>query len=181
MPVNFIHRTLIPSILGLSTLVVTACDEPDVSSNIDLDDEQLMSRSHEIDCDLWLQDRPLQHTAPDHVDIGLDFAELAYHDGFAGARACEQTSYDEEPDGAWVIHHAAPGDLTWELGLRSGDRNVEVRCLDPETGLPAGEWFPVAFPQISVESLLESYDCREFEVRAESVHGPKKTTVHLAP
>ena len=168
-------------ILGLGILAAGACDSAEISSNILLEDDEIVARSAAIDCEALRQQQVVEHPSADEVDIGIDFAELAYDDGFADLRACEQAFYDQGADGHWVIHNTAPGDLTYEVGLRNGDRDVEVRSLDPETGQPTGPWVPLIFPDISFESMLELYGHDDFELRAASVHGPKRFRVHLQP
>ncbi|MEM7160015.1 MAG: hypothetical protein AAF799_44665 [Myxococcota bacterium] len=174
-------RSFASSILGLGILVAGACDPAEASPNILLEDDEIVARSAAIDCEALRLEQLVEHPSSEEVDIGLDFAELAFDDGFADLRACEQAFYDEDEDGHWVIHSTVPGDLTYEVGLRNGDRDVEVRSVDPETGQPVGPWTPLIFPDISGESMLELYGHSEFELRARGIHGPKRFRVHLQP
>ncbi|MEM7158580.1 MAG: hypothetical protein AAF799_37415 [Myxococcota bacterium] len=178
MPLSLHH------FVGLCTLslvgLTTACDSRGVSENIELDDAAIVSRSADFDCASWRNDRPVSHRNNGDIDIGLGFAQQAFDDGFAGLRSCEQTSYDQDAAGNWVVTDTAPGDLTYELGLRTGDRNVKARSIDSVTGDPTGPWVPIAFPHISALTLLEMSAYDDFEVKAKNPFGiTKKFKVHL--
>ena len=174
------HRFIGLCTLSLVGLTATACDPREVSENIELDDQEVVSRSAQIDCASWRNDRPITTRNNGDIDIGFGFAEDAFNDGFASLRLCEQTKYDQNEDGDWVVTDTAEGDLTYALGLRTGDRNVKARSLDPETGEPAGPWVPIAFPHISAMELLEMSAYDDFEVKAKTPFGiTKKFKVHL--
>lgn len=76
-----------------------------------------------------------------NVDEGL--VELALTHDLAGLLACDEARYSQNSYGDWVISEAVMGDLLYEIGLRNGDQNLEVRAYDPVAGSGHTPWYPL--------------------------------------
>ncbi len=114
-----------------------------------------------------------------HVHRPLVEAMLAEH--FAGLLACDHARYGPDAGGRFVLREVMPEDFVAQLGLRSGDRDLELRALDPAKGSGITPWWSLTTPASMLEAIdaLEAHHDLELRVFRDAAGGERRLSIHL--